>query len=240
MVATLKSIQRAFRGSARRRGEISAASPRPERLCFNLLLFGLLLLVGAESAQAQNFYVVKGRRGVITITNRQPAAGAEYKVFAPRRPAFSRFYGVTRTKWAGRPVASPFDTMIQETALENALDPALVKAVVHVESMFNPHARSPKGAMGLMQLMPGTATRFGVDNAYLPEENVAGGVRYLRMLHDRYEGDTRLALAAYNAGEGAVDRMRGIPPYAETQTYVKRVLRMTELYRCATAGRKDC
>ena len=95
---------------------------------------------------------------------------------------------------------------------------------MEVESGYNVNARSPKGAIGLMQLMPATARAYGVQNPYLAEENLSGGCRYLRVLLDRYDNDVNLALAAYNAGPGAVDQYRGVPPYPETRDYVRRVL----------------
>ena len=94
--------------------------------------------------------------------------------------------------------------------------------------------------MGLMQLMPKTAFRFGVRNAYEPTQNVMGGAKYLKWLVARYNGDLRLALAAYNAGEGAVDQIRAIPPYSETQSYVRKVLSALEVYRCADSGNQSC
>ena len=109
------------------------------------------------------------------------------------------------------------------SARQHGLDPLLVKAVILTESAGRPRARSPKGAMGLMQLMPATARRFGVADPDDPAQNVAGGTRYLRWLLDRYGGNVTLALAGYNAGEGAVDRHGGIPPYRETRHYVRRV-----------------
>jgi len=106
------------------------------------------------------------------------------------------------------------------------LDPELVLAVIAAESAYDPRARSHKGASGLMQLMPDTARRFGVDDIWDPGENMHGGMSYLRWLLQRYEGDVRLALAAYNAGESAVDHYHGIPPYAETEQYLRRIGRI--------------
>ena len=122
----------------------------------------------------------------------------------------------------GRP--SDLRTMIRHSALRLGLDPRLVEAVIAIESNFNPVAISPKGAMGLMQLMPETADRYAVDNPFDPVQNILGGAHYLRDLLERFRGDLRFALAAYNAGEGAVLTYRGIPPYDETRAYVKKVL----------------
>lgn len=108
------------------------------------------------------------------------------------------------------------------------IDPRLVLSVISVESNFNTGAQSPKAAMGLMQLIPETAERFNVRNAYDATQNIRGGLKYLRWLLSYYRGDVTLALAAYNAGEKAVDRYRGVPPYAETRDYVKRVLHLYE------------
>jgi len=116
-----------------------------------------------------------------------------------------------------------FAPVLRQISRESGVNEALLRAVMHAESGFNPNAISPKGAMGLMQLIPATASRFGVSDAYDPEQNVRGGAAYLRFLLDRFPGRIDLALAAYNAGEGAVDRYRGIPPYAETQDYVQKV-----------------
>jgi len=110
-------------------------------------------------------------------------------------------------------------------ARKHQVDEGLVLAVIEVESRYDAFAVSPRGAMGLMQLMPGTAARFAVRNTFDPVENVDGGVRYLKELLTRYSGQVRLALAAYNAGEDAVDQFKGIPPFRETQQYVVRVLR---------------
>lgn len=127
-------------------------------------------------------------------------------------------------------VRDRFEPLVQEHAARQSLRPDLVRAVIQVESGFNPRARSPKGAMGLMQLMPATARDLGVQNAYDPAENIRGGTIYLRQLLDRFEGDEELALAAYNAGPNAVDRHgRRIPPYRETRDYVRKVSSATAL-----------
>jgi soluble lytic murein transglycosylase-like protein len=115
-------------------------------------------------------------------------------------------------------------TLAHRLARQYAMDERLVQAVITVESNFNPYAVSRAGAQGLMQLMPATAIRYNVDNPFDPRANVEGGIRYLKDLLQRYAGNVRWALAAYNAGEGAVTRYGGIPPFLETQQYVKRVM----------------
>jgi len=128
---------------------------------------------------------------------------------------------------AGRLVPVPsadLEPLIQRQSDSQNLDPKLVKAVIQVESGYNHRALSNKGAMGLMQLMPDTASLFNVRNAFDPEENLRAGTRYLRQLLDRFAGRVELALAGYNAGPGAVEKHKGVPPYAETRDYVKQVM----------------
>jgi soluble lytic murein transglycosylase-like protein len=123
-----------------------------------------------------------------------------------------------------QPNPKPIPELITTAATITNIDPDFIASVIHAESGFNPHARSPKGAQGLMQLMPQTATKLGVSNAYDPEANVKGGSEYLRQLLAQYHGDAQKALAAYNAGPQRVQQYKGVPPYRETRTYVARVI----------------
>lgn len=125
-----------------------------------------------------------------------------------------------------------YDQIISYLSNKYGVSAGVIKAVMHTESSFNPNARSPVGAQGLMQLMPATARRFNVSNAYDPQQNIEGGVKYLGWLLKRFDGNLTLALAGYNAGEGNVDKYGGIPPFRETKDYVRRVLtRYHSLYR---------
>ncbi|MBI2186052.1 MAG: lytic transglycosylase domain-containing protein [Acidobacteria bacterium] len=182
------------------------------------------------NAAAAQIYAWRDASGTLVLSDRRLDQRAE--TFAvPNAPAI-------RTT---RPVATSgagdrFESLVQEYAARHGLRPDLVRAVIQVESGFNPLARSPKGAMGLMQLMPGTAREVGVRNAFDPAENVRGGTAYLRQLLDRYDGNEELALAAYNAGFDAVDRHGGhVPPYAETRNYVRKVASAADVVR-APAG----
>jgi soluble lytic murein transglycosylase-like protein len=168
-----------------------------------------------------NVSVREGCVRIMRVPDPQPAAPAPAAP-DPAAAEVERASGLMR-----------YETVIARAGARHRVEPALIKAVIRTESNFNPNAVSRKGALGLMQLMPATATRYGVPDPFEPEANIEGGVRYLRTLIDRYgEANLDLVLAAYNAGEDAVERHgRRIPPYAETQGYVQAVKRHYETYR---------
>lgn len=127
-----------------------------------------------------------------------------------------------------------FSSHIEQAAYINKIDPAFVRAIIHAESHFDRHAISRQGAQGLMQLMPSTAQSLGVENAFIAKQNINGGVKHLAHLLRKYNGNSQLASAAYNAGEGAVKKFSGIPPFVETQVYVERVEILHRRYQLAT------
>lgn len=188
-----------------------------------LIAFGAVLVAGALLAgeASAEIYMYRSADGTIHFSN------------APARRGFKRY--PKRRGFRGaivdRPHHSAFDAIITSVSAEEGVDPALVKAVIRAESGFVPTARSPKGALGLMQLMPATARQHNVWSAYNPSDNIQGGVKHLRLLIDEYKGNVRLALAAYNAGGGAVKRYNGVPPYRETIDYVQKVFRYRDHYR---------
>ena len=130
-----------------------------------------------------------------------------------------------------------YEAEIAAAAREHGVEEAIVRAIIHAESAFNPNALSRVGAQGLMQLMPATARRFGVSDSFNAAQNISGGVKYLAWLLKRFNGNLSLAAAGYNAGEGAVDKYQGVPPYSETQRYVQRVGLLAERYRGTVASR---
>jgi len=177
-----------------------------------------VLALGAWPAQvAAQIYAWRDANGTLVLSDRAIDAPTEvYEVEGAPDVV------------ATRPPRSPsarerFEPLIREHAGRQGLRPELVRAVIQVESGFDPRALSPKGAMGLMQLMPDTAEELGVANPWDPAQNIRGGTTYLRRLLDHFGGDERLALAAYNAGPGAVARSGGTPPYRETRDYVRKV-----------------
>jgi soluble lytic murein transglycosylase-like protein len=185
----------------------------------------LLVVCSAWPLQASaQIYAWRNANGSLVLSDRKLEDTAE--TYAVANAPTVR----TSRPAADAPVRDAYESIVQAHAARQGLRPDLVRAVIQVESGFNAYARSPKGAMGLMQLMPGTARDLGVVNAYDPEDNVRGGTQYLRQLLDRYDGNEELALAAYNAGPQAVDRYgRQIPPYRETKDYVRKVGQVTDV-----------
>ncbi len=194
-----------------------------------LLLAGLCFGLTAPPADAKVF-VYRDVSGALHFST-APVVPTEEVRFRLASTAWPKTrWLATRLGPVGGPRRERFNGIIHAAAVRHRVDSNLIKAVIRVESDFQPHAVSPKGALGLMQLMPGTARMLKVRRAFDPNANVDGGVRHLRYLIGRYSGDLKLALAAYNAGEGAVDRYNGIPPYQETREYVRRVLRYRDVY----------
>ncbi|PKN19146.1 MAG: lytic transglycosylase [Deltaproteobacteria bacterium HGW-Deltaproteobacteria-6] len=190
---------------------------------FFLGLFCVLFLCPSY-AGADVYQYVDDQR-VIHLTN--VPSGSNYRVLIRERSLRSSLL----------PDSGPLQELVNRTAGKYGIDSDLVYAVIKTESNFNAKAVSRKGAKGLMQLMPGTAASLGVMDCFHPGDNIDGGIRYLSYLINLYAGDLSLALAAYNAGEGAVAKYGGIPPYAETKSYVRLVLANYERYRRKTAGR---
>ena len=156
-------------------------------------------------------------------------------------PTLLAYDGIIGSKTSGLRGYTTGSTQVDEymvnSGTSNGVDPLLLYSIMHQESSFKSHAISPKGARGLMQLMPGTAIRYGVTNIFDPRQNIEGGARYLRFLLDYFDGDVSLALAGYNAGEGAVEKYGWrIPPYSETQEYVRRISRRYSLLRDPNAA----
>ena len=196
-------------------------------------LFISLSLLSATSASARPIYVYQQADGSKKFSTTPPPIGTSAQVFTARKSSFSWYnpkpmYGGTSMVKLHQ---DSFDEHISLAALATGLDKSLIKAVIHAESGFNPRAISSKGAMGLMQLLPSTARDMGVVNSFSPAENIQGGAKYLKLLLSRYNGDVIRAVAAYNAGMDWVDKYKGVPPFEETQKYVKIVERLRDRYR---------
>jgi soluble lytic murein transglycosylase len=174
----------------------------------------------ALSPAFADVFVYKDTNGVLTFTN------------VPNHTGYRRVIREGNVSAsAGSGGSTIYEDVIRTISARHSMDTDLIRAVIRAESDFNSNARSHKGAMGLMQLMPETARLHNVADAFDPVDNVEGGVRHLKMLLERYQGNLELSIAAYNAGIGAVEKHRGIPPFAETREYVRRVLRFYDSYR---------
>lgn len=198
---------------------------------FALCLGTIGFLNSSVSAYAgQTIYQFKDTNGTTLLTNKKKAEYSHLKVVKATYYPDSNIHSYSN--WGASEASvlpsysrnkNAFDQLIRQAAQQHGVSEGLIKAVMHTESGFNIKARSPVGAQGLMQLMPATARRFNVSNAYDPQQNIFAGAKYLSWLLKRFNGDTLLAIAAYNAGEGNVDKYGGIPPFRETQDYVRRV-----------------
>ncbi len=209
------------------------------------------IAVAAPSALA-DIYVYRDENGVTTATNIKPhsrykidkvfrdssgggsgsSSAAKVSPQNPGSPYIKTARGTINTTLLDEtPTSEELKVIMAEAALAFNLDKALVRAIIQTESAFRVHATSPKGARGLMQLMPETAARYGVRDIFDPEQNIWGGSRYMRDLLVMFNHELPLALAAYNAGENAVIRHGGIPPYTETRNYVKKVMELHQRYR---------
>jgi hypothetical protein len=201
-----------------------------------IILTGIALLLSLcqpSAGMADNIYQYSDKNGVIHFSNVGVGNSKKYKklkstVQAERQNSTAPQHSPapSRAPLSSSNYPSTYVDIINTACGRHGVDPALVHALVKVESDFNPYALSRKGAMGLMQLMPETALVMNVGNSFNPNDNIDGGVKYLRYLIDRYEGNLQLALAAYNSGETAVKKWGTIPPYPETQNYVQRIMKI--------------
>ncbi len=181
------------------------------------LVFSALSLVPPVAADV---YVYKDKQGVLTFTN------------VPTHQGFQRVIREGNARFSGPGLlANSYEALIRSASNRHHVDADLIRAVIKVESDFDSSARSNKGAAGLMQLMPDTARLHNVVDLYDPSANIDGGVRHLKLLLQKYQGDLELSLAAYNAGIKAIEKHGGIPPFAETRDYVRRVLNYYQTYR---------
>jgi soluble lytic murein transglycosylase-like protein len=198
---------------------------------FMIVAVAALFFIHAQPALA-DIYQYTDENGVIHFSNVGVDTTKKYKRRKSDPDTEQHAVSTIRPAAPSRPlrstsnISSAYGDMISTACDRHGIDPALVNALVKVESDFNPYAISKKGAMGLMQLMPRTAMDMNVRNTFNPNENIDGGVKYLRYLLDRYEGNLSLALAAYNSGETAVKKWGAIPPFRETQNYVQRIMRI--------------
>ena len=208
-----------------------------------VLLTAVALSSLSIAAQAGNMYIYKDKGGQVLLTNVNPSGNfdkftkkvkvtyyKDSKMYDGSSDNSSSNYGSSSASSSGS--RNSYDSYIRASAQRHGVDPGLIKAMMHSESAFNPNARSPVGAQGLMQLMPATARRFKVSNPWNPADNIEGSAKYIAWLMKRFNNNVEFAVAGYNAGEGNVDKYNGIPPFKETRNYVKNVMsRYHSLYK---------
>lgn len=195
------------------------------------IITGILLLGGLATGAQADIFVYQLPGGARIVTD-HPLNNRDYRLVRHSRDSKGAGALISNRK-IQHAVTDPntFDRLIRRNAAQHQVDPALIKAVMHIESAFNPHAVSDKGAQGLMQVMPETGQRYGAVDLFDPVQNVRAAALYLKDLQKLFKNNTRLVLAAYNAGENAVLRYKGIPPYNETQGYVRKVMKMHRQYQ---------
>lgn len=205
------------------------------RLLISLILLTTLGALFSQSVNAAAIYKYRDRRGVINYTNVKPR-GITPQIVMIYCPACDPKSKVDFTRVAIK--TTDFGPQIRTAIARHPVDEALVRAIIQAESAYNPYALSKAGARGLMQLMPATAADFGVSDSYDAQQNINGGVAYLRFLLDMFDGDIKLVSAAYNAGQNNVLKYAGVPPFEETQVYVQRVGQLYTRYRTEIAARE--
>ena len=214
------------------------------RSLLSMLTASVVIATFSASAYAAEMYIYQSKSGQALLTNVSKPSGSfeqfnkkvkttYYKSsndYDTSSNSYDNNYGSSTASKSG--TRNAYDSYITASAARHGVDPALMKAMMHTESAFNPNARSPVGAQGLMQLMPATARRFKVSNAWNPSENIEGSAKYIAWLMKRFNNNVEFAVAGYNAGEGNVDKYNGIPPFKETRNYVKSVMsRYHSLYK---------
>lgn len=187
------------------------------------IVMALAIIPILSSPVFADIYKYIDSEGIVHLTNVPTQSGIKYVlIMREKRVLFDKKLGDN---------ISQYDDLIMKASERHNVEPALIKAIIKAESNFNHRAVSPKGARGLMQLMPATASSLHVQDSFHPENNIEGGVKYLRYLLNYFNGNLHFALAAYNAGENAVIRYGGIPPYRETKIYIQRVLSFLDKFR---------
>lgn len=198
-------------------------------LLYSVLMASTLLAMAWPSRAVTQVYKWVDADGIVTYSNIAPPEDQDFKVL--NFPCYAADPKCRSVRWEKVPLNTrSFAREIRSASELNAVEESLIRAIIHAESAYQPDAQSPKGAQGLMQLMPATQAEVQVNNPFDPEDNIRGGARYLSKLLAEFNGDWELAAAAYNAGPGAVNRYGGVPPYDETREYVRRVRILYQRY----------